>query len=129
MEFNKMLYDLRKKKGISQEELANEINVTRQTISKWELGESTPDMEKMISLSNYFDTTLDELVLGRKSSSLEENNKETAVTKIMNKKILTQENQMRIRKGLRIAGIVALIILSIDITSMIIYFVLNGVPQ
>ncbi len=128
MEFNKKLYDLRKKKGISQEELANEVNVTRQTISKWELGESTPDMEKMIALSNYFDITLDELVLGRKPS-LEENNKETAVTKIMNNKILTQENQKKIRKGLRLAGIVALIILSIDITSMIIYFVLNGVPK
>lgn len=129
MEFNKILYDLRKKKGISQEELANEINVTRQTISKWELGESTPDMEKMIALSNYFDITLDELVLGRKPSSIEENKKETVVTKIMNNKILTQENQKKIRAGLRIAGIVALIILSIDITSMIIYFVLNGVPQ
>lgn len=129
MEFNKMLYDLRKKKGISQEELANEINVTRQTISKWELGESTPDMEKMIALSNYFDITLDELVLGRKPSSIEENKKETAVSKIMNNKILTHENQKKIRTGLRIAGIVALIILSIDITSMIIYFVLNGVPQ
>jgi transcriptional regulator with XRE-family HTH domain len=128
MEFNKKLYDLRKKKGISQEELANEVNVTRQTISKWELGESTPDMEKMIALSNYFDITLDELVLGRKPS-LEENNKETAVTKIMNNKILTQENQKKIRKGLRLAGIVALIILSIDITSMLIYFVLNGVPK
>lgn len=129
MEFNKMLYDLRKKKGISQEELANEINVTRQTISKWELGESTPDMEKMIALSNYFDITLDELVLGRKPSSIEENKKETEVSKIMNNKILTHENQKKIRTGLRIAGIVALIILSIDITSMIIYFVLNGVPQ
>jgi hypothetical protein len=85
-------------------------------------------MEKMIALSNYFDITLDELVLGRKPS-LEENNKETAVTKIMNNKILTQENQKKIRKGLRLAGIVALIILSIDITSMLIYFVLNGVPK
>ncbi|WP_313132681.1 hypothetical protein [Anaerocolumna sp.] len=40
-----------------------------------------------------------------------------------------EENQKKIRKGLRLAGIVALIILSIDITSMIIYFVLNGVPK
>lgn len=129
MEFNKKLYDLRKKSGISQEELANEVNVTRQTISKWELGESTPDMEKMIALSNYFDITLDELVLGRKPFSFEEKKEETAVTKIRNSKVFTQENQKKIRKGLKITGIIAVIILSIDIISMIIYFVINGVPQ
>lgn len=129
MEFNKKLYELRKKNGISQEELANEINVTRQTISKWELGESTPDMEKLIALSNFFDTTLDELVLGKKHIPLEENREETIATKIIHKKIFSQENQRKIKKGLRIAGIVALIILSIDIISMIIYFVLYGVTQ
>ncbi|MBE5966648.1 MAG: helix-turn-helix transcriptional regulator [Lachnospiraceae bacterium] len=129
MEFNKKLYDLRKKSGISQEELANEVNVTRQTISKWELGESTPDMEKMIALSNYFDITLDELVLGRKPFSFEEKKEETAVTQIRNSKVFTQVNQKKIRKGLKITGIIAVIILSIDIISMIIYFVINGVPQ
>jgi transcriptional regulator with XRE-family HTH domain len=129
MEFNKKLYDLRKKNGISQEELANEINVTRQTISKWELGESTPDMEKMIALSNFFEITLDELVLGRKHFPLEDNKEETITTKMINNKILTHENKRKFKKGLRIAGIVALIILSIDIISMIIYFVLYGMTQ
>ena len=47
MEFNNKLYELRKQKGFSQEELANRLNVSRQTISKWEVGESTPDMEKL----------------------------------------------------------------------------------
>jgi len=66
VEFQNRLYDLRKKRGISQEELAGEVGVSRQTISKWETGESTPDMEKMITLSAYFGITLDELVLGKK---------------------------------------------------------------
>lgn len=39
MEFNNKLYSLRKQKGFSQEELANRLNVSRQTISKWEVGE------------------------------------------------------------------------------------------
>ena len=40
MEFNNKLYNLRKQKGLSQEEIANRLNVSRQTISKWELGVS-----------------------------------------------------------------------------------------
>ena len=46
MEFGNRLYELRKQKGLSQEELANRLDVTRQTVSKWELGDSTPDMDK-----------------------------------------------------------------------------------
>ena len=40
MDFNNKLYELRKQKGLSQEELANRLNVSRQTISKWEVGDS-----------------------------------------------------------------------------------------
>ena len=52
-EFNSMLYELRKQKGISQEELADKLSVSRQTLSKWELGTSTLDMEKLIMISDY----------------------------------------------------------------------------
>ena len=52
MAFHKNLYQLRKSSGLSQEELAEKLNVSRQTISKWELGESSPDMEKLIILSD-----------------------------------------------------------------------------
>lgn len=52
----------RKRKGISQEELANELNVSRQAVSKWESNQSIPDMEKIILLSNYFGVTTDYLL-------------------------------------------------------------------
>ena len=65
MEFNNKLYELRKKKGLSQEELANRLNVSRQTISKWEVGDSTPDMEKLAAISELFQVSLDELVLDK----------------------------------------------------------------
>ena len=55
MEFNNKLYELRKQKGFSQEELANRLNVSRQTVSKWEVGESTPDMEKLVAISDLFE--------------------------------------------------------------------------
>lgn len=66
MTISERLYNLRKEKNISQEELANELGVSRQTISKWETGESTPDFDKIIPLCNYYGITSDELISGKK---------------------------------------------------------------
>ena len=66
MKFNENLMKLRKEKGLSQEELGNKLNVARQTVSKWELGETTPEMDKLIEMSNIFNITLDELIKDRK---------------------------------------------------------------
>lgn len=55
---------LRKNKGISQEELADKIGVSRQAVSKWESEQSSPDIEKIILLSDYFDVTTDYLLKG-----------------------------------------------------------------
>ena len=55
---------LRKTKGISQEELADKIGVSRQAVSKWESEQSIPDIEKIILLSDYFETTTDFLLKG-----------------------------------------------------------------
>lgn len=62
MKFNEKLIKLRKAAGLSQEELGNKLNVARQTVSKWELGETTPEMNKLEELSNLFEVTIDELV-------------------------------------------------------------------
>lgn len=58
------IQELRKIKGISQEELADGIGVSRQAVSKWETGQSEPNIEKIVLLSNYFDTTTDYLLKG-----------------------------------------------------------------
>lgn len=77
MKFNERLIKLRKAKGMSQEELGYELNVTRQTISKWELGESTPEMEKLIQISNYFGISVDELISNKDEETSSKNyNKE-----------------------------------------------------
>jgi len=52
MTFSEKLKNLRKKKGISQEELAKELHITRQSISKWETAADYPDMEKMKCSAN-----------------------------------------------------------------------------
>ena len=61
MEIGNKIQELRKKKGISQEELAEKIGVARQTISKWELGETSPDLKQAKELSKIFKISLDEL--------------------------------------------------------------------
>lgn len=62
MELGKNIYTLRKEKGLSQEKLAEKINVSRQTISNWELGETMPNPEQLILLSNELNKSIDELV-------------------------------------------------------------------
>ena len=56
------LYYFRKKASLSQEELAEKLDVSRQSISKWECGESLPDTENLIALSQLYEISLDELV-------------------------------------------------------------------
>lgn len=61
MEFSKLLIQRRKQLGFSQEALAEKIQVSRQAISKWENGDSYPDLPKLIALSNALDISLDQL--------------------------------------------------------------------
>ena len=53
---------LRKQHNLSQEKVAEKLKVARQTVSKWELGETTPEMDKLIMISELYNITLDELV-------------------------------------------------------------------
>lgn len=62
MKFNEKLLKIRKERGLSQEELGMELQVSRQTISKWDTGQSYPDFTRLVMLSDFFDMTLDELV-------------------------------------------------------------------
>ena len=57
------LFELRKEKGWSQEKLAEQINVSRQSISKWESGQALPELEKIVELSKIFQVTTDYLLL------------------------------------------------------------------
>ena len=62
MALSDKLYMLRKKSGLSQEQLEEQLIVSRQAISKWESGQSVPESEKLIAISNYFDVSLDYLL-------------------------------------------------------------------
>ena len=62
MKFNENLKYLRKQANLTQEQLAEELNVSRQAITKWESGQSMPDIENLIELSYIFSVTIDSLV-------------------------------------------------------------------
>ena len=61
MELNQRIYELRTQKNLSQGDLAEALDVSRQSISKWETGSSVPELDKLIKLSQLFGVTLDEL--------------------------------------------------------------------
>ena len=62
MTLGEKITDLRKKRGLSQEELAITLGVSRQAVSKWETGEAKPDTDKVIALAEYFEVTTDWLL-------------------------------------------------------------------
>lgn len=78
MSFSENLYNLRKKEGLSQEEFAEKIDVSRQTISKWEIGQTTPEMDKLIMISKLFNVSIDELT---ENAVINENNNEPSSIK------------------------------------------------
>ena len=69
--FSEKLMQLRKARGFSQEQLGERVDVSRQTVSKWESGQTTPEMDKLIALADLFGVTIDELA-GRKQPGRQE---------------------------------------------------------
>ena len=78
MEFNEKLQELRKNKGLTQEELAEALYVSRTAISKWESGRGYPSIDSLKEIAKYFSVTIDELLSSNEALSIaEEDNKAT----------------------------------------------------
>lgn len=123
MSFGENLLGLRKAKKLSQDELGGQLNVSRQTISKWELNETTPEMEKLILMSEYFNVSMDELIKGQNHQPKVGNDTiEIEYTK-------TKKNTKDIIfLSLKILVILIGTIVLVDILVMIIYFFKIGFP-
>ncbi len=83
MSLGERLYELRKKKGLSQEEVAEKLNVTRQSVSKWETDESKPDFDKIVPICELYEISTNELLSGTQE---EKEEKEVEVINKDNKK-------------------------------------------
>lgn len=74
MNFNERLKELRKNKGLTQEELASKLYVSRTTISKWESGNGYPSIDILKSLANFFEISIDELISNNEVLDLSKEN-------------------------------------------------------
>ena len=72
MEFHEKLQELRKQKGLTQEELAKDLYVSRTAVSKWESGRGYPSIDSLKEISSYFSVTIDDLLSGEKIISIAE---------------------------------------------------------
>ena len=82
MEFNEKLQELRKNKGLTQEELAEVLFVSRTAVSKWESGRGYPSIDSLKEIANYFSVTIDELLSGEKIISIAEKENKSNIQRI-----------------------------------------------
>lgn len=82
MDFNEKLQQLRKQNSLTQEQLAEQLYVSRTAISKWENGKGYPNIESLKSISKLFSVSIDDLLSGEELISLAENENQTSINKI-----------------------------------------------
>ena len=81
MEFNEKLQELRKNKGLTQEELAKELFVSRTAVSKWESGRGYPSIDSLKEISKFFSVTIDELICSQEFMTAAEKDKKETLSK------------------------------------------------
>ena len=84
MEFCEKLQELRKNKGLTQEELAKELYVSRTAVSKWEKGRGYPSIDSLKEISKFFSVTVDELLSGERLLSIAERENKTNIKRMCN---------------------------------------------
>ncbi|MBR3082299.1 MAG: helix-turn-helix transcriptional regulator [Clostridiales bacterium] len=119
------IQSLRKSKGMSQEELADQVGVSRQAVSKWESEQATPDLDKVVIMSELFEVTTDYLLKGIEPVKTDDHK---TMADVVDQKILTEKNGKRAKTALKWFLIGFGVLLGIDFISMIIYFLINGFP-
>ena len=132
MTLGEKLSKLRKEYNYTQEQLADVLGVSRQSISKWESDIAYPETEKLIELGKLFECSMDYLlkddVTEKTDTSVSESTFNEKVTEI-SKKVMTDKNKGKAKKILKIIGIILAVFLVVDIISMILYFCVLGTPH
>lgn len=117
MKLGEKILNLRKSKGLSQEQLSEKLDVTRQTVSNWELGETFPNPEQLKILSQIFHVSIDELLDNKIENII--------VEKVSN----TEKLAGMIIKILKILGILFIVFLVIDILALIFFTSTGKLPN
>mgnify|MGYP002509941740 FL=1 len=107
MDFSEKLLTLRKARDLTQEELAEKLNVSRQSVSKWESGQAVPELDKIVALSTVFDVTTDYLL---KSSEIDDLSVKTEMLEKQQEQMLMREQRQRKIRECVLYGIVIYLI-------------------
>ena len=124
MTFGDKLSKLRKEHNYTQEQLADILGVSRQSISKWESDTAYPETDKLIGLGRLFDCSMDYLL---REEITEKSGAPSASTEGV--LVHIRRNRSKAKKILKIVGMVLAVILAIDIVSMVVYFLVAGIPH
>lgn len=111
MDFSEKLLTLRKAKDLTQEQLAEKLNVSRQSVSKWESGQAVPELEKIVAMSVAFDVTTDYLL---KSSEIDDLSVKTEMLEKQQQQMLVREQRrQKIRECILYGIVIYLILLAV----------------
>ncbi len=126
---NENIKNLRKEKGISQEELANKLNVVRQTVSKWEQGLSVPDSEMLIKISEIFEVPVSKLI----GETFEEDKTKDELARISQRlenlnAMLAEENAKKKRRNIILLSALLLVAAVIILITSTISFIAGNSP-
>ena len=114
------LKELRKEKGITQEEFAEKINVSGRTVSRWETGTNMPDISLLIEIAEFFDVSIPEIINGeRKSEIMNEEVKEVA-EKLSDYANVEKESIIKSIRSFSIVGTIALFVFGmLELTGLV----------
>lgn len=111
MSFGEKLYKIRKEAGISQEQLAELMDVSRQSVSKWESDKAYPEMNRLVFLSDYFHVSLDYLMRGEEEPKIVNSNLATQWNTFLSNLSDKQKGMFAILYVLVTVALVAIILL------------------
>lgn len=125
MNISDRIQTLRKAKGMSQEQLADAVGVSRQAVSKWESEQASPDLDKVVIMSELFDVTTDYILKGIEPVEVQDHK---TMADVIDQKILTENNGQRAKTVFKYALIGLGVIFAIDFIVFVIYVLSNGLP-
>ncbi len=130
MTFGEKLAKLRKEENYTQEQLAELLDVSRQSVSKWESDISYPETTKLIELGKMFSCSMDYLL----KDDITEKNGETIgamneKTEEIKSKVINEKNKKRYKNSIKIGTRIISLLIIIDIISFIIYYLIFGLPN
>ena len=119
IKIGEFLKELRKEKGLTQEQLAEQFNVSRRSVSRWETGKNMPDISLLVEIAEFYDTSIPEIINGeRKSEKMNEEVKEVAET-MSNYAGAEKESILKNIRGLSLIGLLALMVyFLLDVTGV-----------